>query len=195
MKTGISVWRAGCSGVVIAIAAVLLHCASGQLQQKPVVIAVSEPDSLIPADRGMFDKEIARFTMMLQQNDTSVKREELLTRLFGLYVHVNNPRPQYANAIILADSLVKETAGRQDRQYYCNWRNILQKYLKLNAIRDSLERVVGKISEDNKSLRYMARKQTRQIDSLSGMINTQKSALQKLQELDMKLEQQRSKIQ
>jgi hypothetical protein len=55
--------------------------------------------------------------------------------------------------------------------------------------------VVGKISEDNKSLRYMARKQTRQIDSLSGMINTQKSALQKLQELDMKLEQQRSKIQ
>jgi len=100
----------------------------------------------------------------------------------------------YDRAVLLADSLAKINVQRQNRGNDCDCREILEKYLRLCTVRDSLERVIGKVSEENKGLRYTARKQIRQLDSLSGMIETQKGAIEKLQELDIKQEQQRSKI-
>jgi hypothetical protein len=100
----------------------------------------------------------------------------------------------YDRAVVLADSLAKINAQKQRQGYDCDCRQILEKYLQVCTVRDSLERVIGKVSEENKGLRYAARKQIRQLDSVSGIINTQKGAIEKLQELDIKQEQQRSKI-
>jgi hypothetical protein len=100
----------------------------------------------------------------------------------------------YDRSVVLADSLAKINAQKQRQEYDCDCRQILEKYLLLCTVRDSLERVIGKVSEENKDLRYAARKQIRQLDSLSDMIQTQKGVIGKLQELDIKQEQQRSKF-
>jgi hypothetical protein len=106
----------------------------------------------------------------------------------------------YDRAVVLADSLAKINVQRQG--YDCDCRKILEKYLQLrekylriSTVKDSLERVIVKVSEGNKGMRYAARKQNWQLDSLSDIITTQKRAIEKLLELDIKQEQQRSKIQ
>ena len=98
-------------------------------------------------------------------------------------------------AVVLPDSLGKTSTQKQARGNDGDCRKILESYRQLSTVRDSLERVIEKVSEQNTDLRSAARKQIRQLDSLSGIIHTQKEALEKLQELDIKQEQQRSKIQ
>jgi len=98
-------------------------------------------------------------------------------------------------AVVLADSLAKTSIQRQARGNDGDCRKILESYRQLSTVRDSLERVIENVSEKNTGLRSAARKQLRQLDSLSGMINSLKEALEKLQELDIKQEQQRNKIQ
>jgi hypothetical protein len=195
MISGIAVKRSVFYGVLILVSGSAFYCVStDKLTQKPCTETAWEPDSIMLAYPGI-EREISRLSVMEQQEDTSLSKEEIYTRLFSLYIHADNHMPRYDRAVLLADTLAKIKVQKHERQYYRNCRNILGKYLQLSSARDSLERVIGKISEENKSLRYSARKQVRQRDSLSGMINTQKGALEKLQELDMKLEQQRSKIQ
>ena len=195
MNRGTAVKRSVFYGVLMLVSGSAFYCASPvKLVQKPCAETAWEPDSLILAYPGI-EREISRLSVMEQQEDTSLSKEEIQTRLFSLYIHADNHMPRYDRAVMLAESLAKIKVQKHERQYYRNCRNILEKYLQLNTARDSLERVIGKISEENKLLRYSARKQVRQRDSLSGMINTQKGALEKLQELDIKLEQQRSKIQ
>lgn len=188
--------------MIVFISIILLDCVPKQLQIQPVIKTVPEPDSLMLSDPDMFEKEITRLKMMVRLKDTSMTKEQALTQLFNLYIHLNNPEPQYDKAVFIADTLSR-IAHKQKRQQYRNWKYILEQYLQSAAVKDSLEKVIDKMSEDIKSLRYTARKQSKQIDSLSILINDslsttitkQKKTIEKLQELDLKLEQQRSKIQ
>ena len=83
-----------------------------------------------------------------------------------------------------------------------NWKKMLEKYLELQTAQDSLATVITEMEEKNKSLRLFSEKKVRQaaslsaatIDSLSIIIKKQEETINKLKELDVKLERQRSKM-
>ncbi|MBN2037962.1 MAG: hypothetical protein JW768_14570 [Chitinispirillaceae bacterium] len=105
-------------------------------------------------------------------------------------------KTSYDKAEVLADSLAKTNVQRRRQgKDGDECRKILDSYRQLSTLRDALEREIEDVREKNTDLRSAARKQIRQLDSLSRIINTQKEALEKLQELDIKQEQQRRKIQ
>jgi hypothetical protein len=132
---------------------------------------------------------------MLQSNDTMVfSKDELLTGLFDLYIHENNPEPSFRNASILADSLARTGFVPGRRQYFLNWKKMLEIYLETCSSKDSFERVLGQISDETKTIRSSFRKQTKLIDSLSAVVDSQKVIIEKLQDLDMRMEKQRSKM-
>lgn len=135
--------------------------------------------------------------------DTTLSREAMLPKLFNLLMHVNNPNPDYSKAVILADSLAGKAKERRYLLYYRSWAAVLRKHFVLIAVKDSLETVIKEMDTKNQSLRYATRKKTKLIDSLSlhisdslsVIIMEQKEKIEKLQELDLQMEKQRSKMQ
>lgn len=167
---------------------------------KPVVVvtALPEPQTLENPEGMASEKikqKILHYETMLQLNDTMVfSKDELLAGLFDLYINDNNLEPSYRKASILADSLARTgfVPGRQ--QYFLNWKKILEIYLEACSDKVSLERAIGQDSDETKVIRLSIRRQTKLIDSLSAVVDSQKVIIGKLQELDLRMEKQRSKM-
>lgn len=193
----------------------VLHCIPTTLKHKHTIqpphrIALTRP---LTSDK--FSEEITRLEIMLMLHDTAsaatdstvkdttLTKDLILSTLFSLYIHVDNPQPDYTKAIMIADTLIYRKANSPKISYYKSWRRILEQYLNLQAVNDSLQLEISEKDKANKTLYYSARRQTKQIDSLSVrvidslsfIIKEQREKITKLQDLDMKIEQQRSKIQ
>ncbi len=183
--------------------ALLVSCVPTKLKQKPVVKPVAEPDSLVLLAPDVVKEKITQLELMLMLKDTTLSKEDVLPKLFNLLVHVNNPEPDYRKAASLADSLAATTRARRYLLYYQSWGAVLRKHQALTGEKDSLETVIKEINTKNQSLRYATRKRTKQIDSLSQyisdsltvIIREQKEKIEKLQELDLQMEKQRSEMQ
>ncbi len=188
---------------VILGTTLLVGCLPRQLTRKPVVEPGVESDSLILLEPDVVKEKITQLEIMLMLKDTTLSKEEMLPKLFNLLIHVNNPEPDYRKAVILADSLASKATQRRYLLYYQSWGAILRKQIVLTAQKDSLETFITEIDSKNQSLRYATRKRTKQIDSLSQhisdslsiIIREQKEKIKKLQELDLQMEKQRSKMQ
>jgi hypothetical protein len=167
---------------------------------KPVVVVATPPEpETLENPEGMatekIKQKILQYETMLQSNDTMVfSKDELLAGLFDLYIHESNLEPSFRKANILADSLVRTGFIPGRRQYFLNWKKMLEIYLETCSSKDSLERMLGQLNEETKTIRVSARKQTKLIDSLSAVVDSQKVIIGKLQDLDLRMEKQRSKI-
>jgi hypothetical protein len=161
---------------------------------EPVHLSLLDPEKL--------QKEISRLELLLQSSDTVYTKKEIFGKLFDCYVDIHNNEPLYKRAIAIADTLEKQQDSERMRGYYLNWKNILEKYLALMSSNDSYAYMIEKMSGEIKNLRNSSRKQIKQIDnsmnatidSLSVIIRKQKETINKLQDLDLKIEQQRSRI-
>jgi hypothetical protein len=183
--------------LIACLAGSTLLCVPKPLIKPDVVLPVPKPELDNP--EGMtaeiIKEKISQYEIMLQLNDTMIfTKEKLLAGLFDLYIHENNSEPTYRKAIILADSLSRSGMVPGRRQYFLNWKNLLGMYLQICSSKDSLGKVIVQVSDETKAIRFLTRKQTKQIDSLCTVINSQKVIIGKLQELDLRLEQQRSKM-
>ena len=175
-----------------------LNCASMKLVKKPVYIPVIKPDNLTLLEPHEFEAEIDSIKIKLK--DTSFSNIELLKKLFSLYIHFNNPRPEYEKAYLIADSLTKNKKITKKLLTYYNWKSIIKQHL--NIIEKNEEYIHSLISSknQNKSLQYENKNQKKQIDSLSSVINDslltvlkrQNEAIEKLKEVDLRLERHRT---
>ncbi len=154
-----------------------------------------------------FAEEVTTLEIRIMMNDTApavadsldtvphnATKTDLMAKLFDLYTHVNNPNPEYAKAITLADSILQRKGGRQSALIFLNWKRILAGYLQVSASRDSLEKEMFEASKKAGTLQGFSQKKLKQIDSLTIIIGQQKQALDRLKEVDVNIEQQRRKI-
>ena len=163
----------------------------GRLEKLLQDTALAKPDSL---DSTIFSEDY--------QTDPTFTHEKILEKLFELYIHKSNSKPDYRKAYSHAEQLYKMNTKR--KLYYLNWGRILHSYFLLIEERDSLSqeaRDASLLSENNKSLKNTLWKQSKHIDSLSVMIKEQEGTIKhqletikKLERLDMMMEKQRNKI-
>lgn len=197
---------------IILVAIIFLQCVPSKINNKPVLPPKSKTKSVM-LHPGEFKEKITQLEIKLMLHDTvsyhadTIKtvltKEKIMNILFNLYIHTNNPEPDYAKALSLADSLAKMQKNEKKLLQYRNWERILKQYLALETIKDSLEQNITELDKTNKTLRYSSRKKSKQvdslsvvvIDSLSAVIKKQKDTINKLKELDMNIERQRSKMQ
>ncbi len=132
-------------------------------------------------------------TTSASSTDQRPSRQEIITDLFELSVHLNNPDPDYQQAYAYAATLYRISKTR--KLYYLNWERVLKTQVRLRAERDSLENAFQKDSKKSRSLAYVVRLREKQIDSLKVVIEEQKEKLEKLKKLDLTMEKQRSTIQ
>jgi len=196
----------------VTILTILFLSCIPSLNKKPVLPPEKRTKQSIKINPNEFKEKITQLEIKLMLHDTAVPstdtivteltKEKILNILFHLYIHVNNPEPNYQKAVCLADSLLKIHTKEKKRLYFMNWKKMLEKYLELQTAQDSLATVITEMEEKNKSLRLFSEKKVRQaaslsaatIDSLSIIIKKQEETINKLKELDVKLERQRSKM-
>jgi hypothetical protein len=132
--------------------------------------------------------------------DSALSKREILTRLFELVVHVNNPHPDYHRACALA-SLLRQ-AYPDSGSYYANWEGAIERLAEATDRVDSLLRAMNDASRDGQSQRTNALKSKHAIDSLTAVIKdqnktigTQQATLDGLKKLELRMEAQRRKVQ
>lgn len=125
---------------------------------------------------------------------------EIKRRLFELSIHHSNREFSLQEVYNYITYLYQH--GAPDSLRYLNWGRIIREQETLIQQRDSLGRVVSELSGEEEKrnglvskLRRVKKKYQVQCDSLDSVIAAQKETIQKLQKLDMLMEQQRSKIQ
>lgn len=206
----------GRGGVSLALGAVLTavilcSCIPKQITNKPLFKPTKkEPGKLLRLAPERFNEEITKLEIKLMLHDTASPvhdsldttsaKDDIMIRLFDLYIHKSNPEPNYRKAITVANTLIKRKVKNQ--LYYYNWRHILRKYMRVTFVRDSLDTLISAINDKNKSLQYSTLQQTKQnknlsalVDSLSSVINEQKKTIESLKALDVQIERQRSRMQ
>ena len=197
---------------IILTALLFLQCVPSKMNNKPVLPPKSKPKSVM-LHPDLFKENITKLEIKLMLHDTassqkdSIKtvltREKIMNILFNLYIHTNNPEPDYEKALCLADTLSKMQKNEKKQLQYSNWRRILKQHLALESIKDSLEQNIVELDKTNKMLLYTSRRKSKKvdslslvvIDSLSAIIQKQKETINKLKELDVSIERQRSKMQ
>jgi len=180
--------------------------------KKPVLPPQKKTKQSIMIKPEDFKEKVTQLEIKLMLHDTAspaidtikteMTKEKILNILFHLYIHVNNPVPNYRKAINVADSLLVIHKKEKKRLYFLNWKRVLLQYLQLTATQDSLAAVITEANETNKSLRFSSKKKVRlaenlsavTIDSLSAIIKKQNETINKLKELDVNLERQRSRM-
>jgi hypothetical protein len=125
---------------------------------------------------------------------------EIKQRLFELSIHHSNrkfsPQEVYKYITYLYQN------GAPDSLRYLNWGRIIREQEMLAHQKDSLESVMSALSGEEQKQSELVEKLRRESrnclsdrDSLTTVIAAQKETIQKLQKLDVLMEQQRSKIQ
>lgn len=186
---------------------IIINCLNCTPKQVIIEVPTLQSERYFTFNAKMVKEEIQRLEKIWRDTtgaepdsiDTTLSREEILTNLFDLSIHRRNPEPDYHKAYAYAALLYKTKT--KDRLYYLNWGCILSNYFQLTvekdsllAEKDSLLLRIEKASKSNQSLQYNSRKQTKQIDSLSVLIKGHKETIEKLKNLDLMLERQRSTI-
>ncbi|MBN1578354.1 MAG: hypothetical protein JW913_17465 [Chitinispirillaceae bacterium] len=125
---------------------------------------------------------------------------EINQRLFELSIHRANPDYDF-NKIFEYVSFLYQHGG-PDSLRYLNWGRVVREQKALLRERDSLETAISEIFEGEKkeskaveNLKNEVKVYLRQRDSLNAVITVQQETIMKLQNLDVMMEQQRSKIQ
>lgn len=152
----------------------------------------------------MLDSATAETSPMEQQNDSSASGKrtllEIYQRLFELSIHHANPGYDYEKTYRYLTHLYRH--GGEDSLRYLNWGRVVRDREALLKERDSLSTIVNDISEDEKKRSRFISKLDRerktcelQRDSLNAIITTQQKTIQKLQKLDVLMEQRRNTMQ
>ncbi|MBN1984317.1 MAG: hypothetical protein JW795_22525 [Chitinivibrionales bacterium] len=126
--------------------------------------------------------------------DTTSARTQIFESLFDLYIHANNRQPQYEKAYFLIDVLLKSKRYRHTNAYYRDWKQVLDMQRHEKNQYDSLLNEFSLLNKKHESFRSQLQKRGMEIDSLILVLKRQQETIQKLQELDLKMEQQRSRI-
>lgn len=175
-----------------------VNCTQKVIVEAPVVWDyVKEPEPLVLLNAEDIKQEITKLEIKLMLKDTVVSRDTMMMNLFHLFIHKNNPEPDYNKAILLIDSIAVLKGETQEFLEYLNWSHFIQKYNKLLISVDSVSAIVKESKLKNKSLEYSnkkLKKQQEKIDSLCTIINSQQETMNKLRKLDLKLEKQRNRI-
>ncbi|MGD9201832.1 MAG: hypothetical protein PVI26_09730 [Chitinispirillia bacterium] len=171
-----------------------------KLVEKPEYVPVIKQNNPALLEPHEFEAEIDSLKIKIMRKDTSFSNRELLIKLFNLYIHFNNPRPDYEKAYLLADSLISDKKLTKKILTYYNWKYILKQHL--DAVKKNDEHINSLISikSRNKSLEYENKMQNRRIDSLTSVIKDslmsvirkQNEAIEKLKEVDLRLERHRA---
>lgn len=190
--------------ILLCISMVFYYCVPKTIHQPPVQEQDIRDEEIWMPPPESFTEEVTTLEIKLMMNDTApgkidsldtvITKKDLMTRLFDLYIHVNNPNPEYAKAITLADSIIQRKGNKHSTLYFMNWKRILADYLQLTASKESLEKEMQEALKKAGTLQGFSQKKIKQIDSLTAIIEQQKQALDKLKELDIKIEQQRTKM-
>ena len=189
-----TIQRYGLLSLTASIAAVVIMCSPPPVHRQSEPLPESTIDTISVPDAALIQQESAALIAQLQYPDSSkVNLKKNRQKLFDLFISCNNPTRPYIQAIALAESLVTMDISFQERVLYSNWKSILLGYLQIQSQRDSLTALIEKSNESTKEIKSLQRRQLKQIDSLSVVVGLQKATIAKLQELDMRLEQQRSK--
>ena len=188
-----TIQRSGLLLLTASIAAVVIMC-SPPVHLKTEPLPESTIDTISVPDAALIEQESAALIAQLQIADTSkVNLKKLRIKLFDLFINSNNSARPYMQATVVAESLLAMDISFQERVFYSNWKCVLNGYLQIHSQGDSLTAVIEKSNESTKEIKSLQRRQLKQIDSLMVVIGLQKATIAKLQELDMRLEQQRSK--
>lgn len=122
---------------------------------------------------------------------------EIAQRLFELSIHYANP--DYNIDTIYKYALFLNTHNGPDNLRYRNWIRIAEEQKQMLQKRDSLMAVNSNAEEKNakvsKQLWNEKSNFKKQCDSLNSIINKKEEMIMKLQQLDVIMEEQRSKIQ
>lgn len=124
---------------------------------------------------------------------------ELYQRLFELSIHHANPDYDIKKMYEYVTHLYQY--GGKDSLRYLNWGRVVRDQEKLFKERDSLLSVVNDVSDDGEKQSGLIDKLNRerknclkQLDSLNSVITAQRETIQKLQKLDVLMEQRRNNI-
>ena len=189
-----TIQRYGLLSLTASIAAVIIMCSPPPVHRLAEPLPESTIDTISVPDAAFIEQESAALIAQLLTADSSkVNQKNLRQKLFELFISCNNPTRPYMQAIALAESLLTMDISFQERTFYSNWKSVLYGYLQIHSQGDSLTAVIEKSNESTKEIKSLQRRQLKQIDSLSVVIGLQKATIAQLQELDMRLEQQRSK--
>jgi hypothetical protein len=151
----------------------------------------------------MLDSATAENSLMEQQNDSTTSEKfsllEIYQRLFELSIHHANPGYDYEKTYRYLTHLYQH--GGKDSLRYLNWGRVVRDRESLLKERDSLSNIVNDASHDEKKSSRMINRLNRdvtscrqQLDSLTTEITTQRKTIQKLQKLDVLMEQRRNTI-
>ncbi|MBD3391944.1 MAG: hypothetical protein GF418_07740 [Chitinivibrionales bacterium] len=185
-----------------AVAAiVLLHGCAPEVATAP---PAPEPERFIEYSPEQIQEEILRLKRLLadttaaEWSDTvnPLAREKVMTDLFLLTVHRKNADPDYGQALGYARYLFQNVPEK--RLYYASWGRLLKEHMRLADERDSLQVLLDEASEKPDGLGRLQRhirRQTEIIDSLTSVADEQAETIRRLQQLDVQMEQERSRIQ
>ncbi|MBN1756734.1 MAG: hypothetical protein JW863_00355 [Chitinispirillaceae bacterium] len=125
---------------------------------------------------------------------------EIYRRLFELSIHHANP--EYDPEKIYDYLTYLYQHGGEDSLRYLNWGRVVRDRESLLKERDSLANMVSDVSQDEKKKSGLISKLNRErkdcqqrLDSLNAVITSQRKTIQKLQKLDVLMEQRRNNIQ
>ncbi len=152
----------------------------------------------------MLDSATAETSLIEQQNDSTASGKltvlEIYQHLFELSIHHANPGYDSKKTYRYLTHLYQH--GGKDSLRYLNWGRVVRDREALLKERDSLSNIVNDASQDVKKRSRMINRLNKdvtgcrqQIDSLTTEITAQRKTIQKLQKLDVLMEQRRNTMQ
>jgi len=128
------------------------------------------------------------------RENAEIKWRKVLTGLFYLYIHPDNPEQDYTRALTYVSLLAEAEPTERGRMLYQGLAMLLLDYIDIQQSNPDLNSQLTKQKKTSQALRRANRNLRQEITELKKTIQEQTATIEKLNALDIQMEQQRDLI-